>query len=750
MKIIQLNDWAFTADYRDRAREPSEVDVDASSHFDRQGGWRAHFKLALVMLYLLLWPKPVVRGILAFLVILGSSAAVPNAAAAVTLPIEVFGPDKTIEKVTVNVPVGVTNVDGLWMEIHALTLPNKASVKVNGGAWVNLNNETVAVEQPGKSFGGVGGGFATIKGSMKLARGLVVPGQNTLEFRFNDVTRTSWGYRVLRFNFTAAGKWMLPTSTFVEDNPQTWVPPINNSTAIAQGKDLWYKKALLNRGKSIQARCSDCHAHDGRDLKYFNYSNKSIIARSKFHGLTQTESEKVASYIRSLNVPYVKNGRPWNPPYQPGPGLDSRPVHEWAAGAGLNWVLDKDVKTFDHIFTNGVTSDAIAFKKMINAREIPLAIQFPDWNHWLPEIHPKDAWGTAFTSHMYSSKYYILRNLMKGDRLTMAKAIKTQSNEWYGETVAFFGRSGTSPITIPPTPWPLDYQIKYNSGMHWRLVKFWEIIHEFQLEDMGHEVLGTSGNDRTWYDPMLFNTAPHMMHLSTRGHPINDGSITNWNYFSASWYQLQITLNNSNRRPLGTDPLDWAYLHAFAGGLASRDVGSAGIMTLNLVTAAQNLENGKGPRKWNAGWDPMNRVNAYFMVPEPHFGNVWKQVPVTLRRKIAEAYMKNWIDKTASYPIEDYYYSDSSGMNGVFAKPTEKIDLSKIDPMGGRWIERYWLLPKHCRTVGVSETVINKIIDYGKRLWPNNPWDTLRSTVTAPSSPPTPTGLKVVSLQVEE
>ena len=39
----------------------------------------------------------------------------------------------------------------------------------------------------------------------------------------------------------------------------------------------------------IQATCADCHAVDGRDLKYFNYSNRSIIERSKFHNLTQTE-----------------------------------------------------------------------------------------------------------------------------------------------------------------------------------------------------------------------------------------------------------------------------------------------------------------------------------------------------------------------------------------------------------------------------------------------------------------------------
>ena len=98
----------------------------------------------------------------------------------------------------------------------------------------------------------------------------------------------------------------------------------------------------------IRAHCADCHARDGRDLKYFCFSNASIIARSRFHGLSELEGQQIASYIRSLPVP--SPGRPWNPPYQPGPGLDRQPVANWAAGAGLAWVLDDDSGTLPFIF----------------------------------------------------------------------------------------------------------------------------------------------------------------------------------------------------------------------------------------------------------------------------------------------------------------------------------------------------------------------------------------------------------------
>src|SRR2546430_11526292 len=35
------------------------------------------------------------------------------------------------------------------------------SVQVHHSSWIPLNNETVTVSEPGKSYGGIGGGFAT-------------------------------------------------------------------------------------------------------------------------------------------------------------------------------------------------------------------------------------------------------------------------------------------------------------------------------------------------------------------------------------------------------------------------------------------------------------------------------------------------------------------------------------------------------------------------------------------------------------
>lgn len=141
----------------------------------------------------------------------------------------------------------------------------------------------------------------------------------------------------------------------------------------------------------IHAKRASCHLDDGGDLAYFNYTNKSIIARSVFHGLSDTQGKQIASYIRSLDlglpVGYSRKdaGRPWNPHYQPGPGLDARSLELWAAGAGLDAVLERDSQMKDYLFPNGRYGAArLGADGDLNPHETPQALQFPDWNAWLP------------------------------------------------------------------------------------------------------------------------------------------------------------------------------------------------------------------------------------------------------------------------------------------------------------------------------------------------------------------------------
>jgi hypothetical protein len=350
----------------------------------------------------------------------------------VVLPIEVLGADGTTVSSTVILRAGqAESVQSLWMQINGLRYPDQASVQVNLSSWLPLNNDTVAVAEPGRSFGGIGG-FATLAMTLPVPNGIVVDGQNTIRFRFNRTHGFASGYRVLAWNFlTVDRKKILPEDDFAEDEPESWAPPSPDAASIKARRELWrgasLKASSFPNSPRIQAHCADCHAQDGRDLKYFNFSNESNVTRSRFHGLSTLEGEQIASYIRSLPVP--NPGRPWNPPYQPGPALDEQPISTWAAGAGLVWVLEHDTDAFPYLLgqysgrtnpaTLGLSENASNLAELagkitpelfrpdgsLNARQIPIAFELPDWSEWLPRVHPKDAWGPSFTRSAFGALY---------------------------------------------------------------------------------------------------------------------------------------------------------------------------------------------------------------------------------------------------------------------------------------------------------------------------------------------------------
>jgi len=247
------------------------------------------------------------------------------------MPLEVLGPPGYTKSISVDVP-DPTNITGLWLEAHGLsTYADKGSVRINGGSWISLNNTTAWAAYPENLYGGIGGAYYTIRLTVPLPAGAIRAGSNTIDFRFNKSDGISIGWRVLKLNFKRSdGSSVLADSAFIDDDPNTWGPPLNNATDIAVGNALWSTGRLTDpAGKPILASCANCHASDGRDLKYFNYSNWAITARSMAHGLTWQQGQQIASYIRSLDLGLPAGltqkdlGRPWNPPYQPGPGLPS-------------------------------------------------------------------------------------------------------------------------------------------------------------------------------------------------------------------------------------------------------------------------------------------------------------------------------------------------------------------------------------------------------------------------------------------
>lgn len=539
-----------------------------------------------------------------------------------------------------------------WLESGAFADEGaKMSVALNGGAFYDAVGEKFALpySQWGVNDGSVRGdifaatpasvncvpadaqfggclvgAYHTTRFSIPLPRlGKLVAGSNTLSFRFNGTNGVEMGFRVLKIDILGGGQSVLAPNQFVQDDPKTWTPPLNDAANIAAGKALFQTAALIespiNPTHQLVAHCTSCHANDGRDLAYFNFSNKSIIYRSEFHGLTQKQGEQIASYIRAvgqqLNIPagYTLSdlGRPWNPPYQPGPGLDAKPQMLWSAGAGLDAVLDSDAQMRDYLFSGKTTSFLPAgnpkatpvvqningYFGYANPRELPEAIQFPDWMMWLPRVAPEDRTSHPadwFSSPLYTS-YVNLRDTILPNPTQKAALIQSH----YFLLLSTFNQAqatdnnGTPVFDLVPGQ-GADYKATaaqmasnpsyyrqqgllhadgYMSGVQWMSLRQWELFNTHGLEETESIPFlffpGTPINQRAWplQTRSMFHLAPHFSGPAPAAYP---GKQNNYpfsflfspvgNYLTTAWYTLQMVVNEGYQSGAGQEwPLDWNY-----------------------------------------------------------------------------------------------------------------------------------------------------------------------------------------------
>lgn len=673
----------------------------------------------------------------------------------IILPVEVLGSSGLIKTINVDV-TNPTTIKGIWMVINNLSYENKASVKINNGTWIDLNNTTTGVSEPAKSYGGIGGGHhvGSIKLTLTVAGGAFVAGKNSISFRFNTSDGVSIGFRVVKLNLVDAnGKKLIPSSAFAEEDPNSWTQPIAGAAAAAAGKSLWETKNITEGALStvvLIAKCGDCHAKNGRDLKYFNYSNTSIIERSKFHGMTELEGQQVASYIRSLNVP--NPGRPWNPPYQPGPGLDSKPINEWAAGAGLDWVLDKDELVFPFMFPNGIDTSSISLNKVLNVRETPVMLQFPDWNHWLPTIHPYDAsfGGDKFinsgVNYLYSGEgtytgknYNLTTRIEAGPNATLPSGPPYRSVEGLANDLATFKGLETEflrPLNedlFAPSPvvWSKKYADEIYSLRLWAATKQWELINGNDLEGMGKTLYGSKAEERSW--PGLFrhvyDVSPHLAKIPREDFTSHNLKKINQIYHSNIWYHVQPVLSSGNNKGGGHSVVDWEYSHGnlndLRKGSSNISMGEPGRMIINFVKQMQQKHaSGIGPEDAWSGWDLLRDHNVFTMVFWDS-KNVWDGIDLSLKRELMNAVLWVWYTKSASYPASQYQRQ----LNGNYPiEPATVVPQNKIN--GGNSADILFSMIPLFRAENVDCELLNKMAVLGSNLWPLGAWNTL--TVTCP------------------
>lgn len=722
----------------------------------------------------------------------------------VTLPIEVLGVAGTTKTVTLNL-ADVSRITHLYLRCNACGYDDialnknasqiKATVSINGGTPIALKqfkegstvygNTQIQVIGGEASYGGIGGAFRTVRFTLPVS-GLKV-GANTLAFRHHNPDAHSLGFRIIDLNLVENGdinRKVFSSTNLVQDDPTQWRAPRNTSTDISQGAALWKQRnrlydLALDRADgstgsgNMRASCADCHAADGRDLKFFNFSNESIIERAKFHRLTQAEGEQIASYIRSLNIPVVRQARPWNPTYQPGPGMDAKPAYEWAAGAGVDAILDKDSDMAPYLFPRGTSLAEVRAVvdryKTLNFRELPVNIPMPEWNQWLPLIHPDDAFdssvpainqdnqgrsvGMPFYTKMYNDAKANptpdnLGGLSKDLKAWLRRDLTCVSNG-LGDTDPYRALNGAV-MTALRLPAPRvttsncetidrstlgNIELAKRGLTAWATVKLWEIMHSQGLEERSKNVgqsICSSGRcinaseARGWQADgrNVFDRPPHFTGADPRRKYLTQSEMLGI-FESNTWYHLNMVLNPGYRV---TMPSHFAYTYSHVELLQEYSKVNQGYrFWATMIKQRQLQTNGRyGPEE---GLDlrtaqpyvyygtarATTKTDAQASVGQPLWGRLAQAMVEDFVADANNATAQNWASATGNSKVQDRNSTDFSPCSGTCS--------FELGPYQGR--NTYRVIPE-LRKIGVEETAIQGLINWGQKTWPNGPWNNLR------------------------
>ena len=644
----------------------------------------------------------------------------------------------------------------------------KAAIRINGGAWVDVNNDNVTCQEVEEALGCIGGASNAQRFRVENTASMLQSGSNTIEFAFLGHDMLSSGFRVLDFVVLPSGYTGtlshrdvrpvdLITNNKILDYLDTEAPAGSDPV---QGQALWEaRNSLIDwpGGPDVIASCNDCHAQDGRDLEFFGYSNNSIVVRSMHHGLTQQEGENIAAYIRSQDlldedgVAYAPPGRPWNPPYQPGPrGFgpndehpDVAPQQYWSAGAGLDWVADRELDVYPYALPDGtadhdagpfvqsggisVTSDKFDFLNgRTNAREVPSSIQFPDWNKWLPIIHPLDTFGESEWLNTTAVQRY-------------EEARQDPSNFNIGRAIGRIdidvGGQGGLDVLGAQTQWNRNTRFgeiverANRGGKQFGAVKAWELHHEFHKE-------GHTGSAAETFEPRgwvttagpVFRVAAHIGGGSFRR---TDG-LPNFksDVLSHHWYQAQLVISGANRNGDGGRPMDWNYQDSFLGahddetGLNS---GTRWILSRNILHQLiyqYGVDDAGDNHMLSQNRHGLREVYSAFAVQQGLSDlNAFGDLDTGTETKILNQYLSGWAKMYYTFPWEDFKRCpggacDSGGDRNYWGLPEDRPEVQNPTTHGQNQANNHYNSMRVMNAEwDLASTTIDSLARMGDALW---------------------------------
>ena len=366
-----------------------------------------------------------------------------------------------------------------------------------------------------------------------------------------------------------------------------------------------------------------------------------------------------------------------------------------------------------HELVAQITPDIFRPDGNLNAREIPIALQLPDWNQWLPRVHPKDAWGPAFTESAFAALYdgpktseikakmgkkLPLRTLL-GDAQTSdhdIRAVVAAFGQWSEARASFLGRIGKT-----EGAWSPGLSNKVYSTQLWQLVKTWEITQEFGLEGRGRDLFGPLADPRTWCNTVPGDAAPAAAHIPNGPAGVGGSALTN-EYFSAAWYHLQIVLNSGNHQHRERTPVDWVYLiGGFLDLNAQTHQPEPARLLVAVAKAFQYADPAIAPDNLKQGWRPNDNIDPRIMI-SPVWAPMFKPLPIEVRQALTTSLLAAWMDKNLQYPITKHL--PVGVPRRPYTQPSAYGDIS-----GGK----VWESASQFRDAGVAPELVKRLQQWG-------------------------------------
>jgi hypothetical protein len=485
-------------------------------------------------------------------------------------------------------------------------------------------------------------------------------------------------------------------------------------------------------------------------MSYFSFPRVAVMGAAKRFGASDLDANNIYNYIwkkRATETNSYGFGRVWNPPYQPGPGLDAKPVRQWAAGAGLNAIVNSDYEMFPDLFGgNTVSYQAVTnayAKDAFNTRQQRINIPLPSIYHWYPKYHPYYSYTSFRTSDAW--KIYngdIPCNGVNGGVRAFASALSSglpvYPDSLYGFNVYWHGYWWNFLLTIRATAVDNPTGRRVTDFGNWHMIKTLEMMQEFGLESK--TLPSTARDSRQWFDFAAFDLAPNILNTPPAADGLNDGTSLMRRYFTVAWYQVQISLNPGNYSDgiMKTEirPMDWPYAYGFFLEMSAVEGGvtSSGMWMQNVIKAFQCQDFTTGKLHQNDGWSPQRNSSLCWLVNPALNGNNGlgllhsnSDIPTAQFTAFYDALTRYWLMKCKQFTAAQYYATawggDASWSGPRLANHTD--GYFGYNTTNGEYDlpEAVWYVIPQVRSHGVNTATINELKNWAAATWPQANWN---------------------------